>query len=137
MSGNISKDTVDTGVFTYIRCRNLLENRGYVYSKKNNKTGKKTRLSKEQFDSEIEAAWDDYKEKQARRKIRVELVTQANLKNAGLDKEPVALVFNKGVEKLTIIDGQLKIEYRQVEKKGIQWLKMPTEKLHKVTIEFY
>ena len=65
MCGNISTDTIDTGVFTYKKTRNLLEgNKGWTYSKKNNQTGKKTKLSKEEFDLEIEKVRDDYRKKE-------------------------------------------------------------------------
>jgi len=141
MSGNISTDTIDTGTFIYKRTRNLLEgNKGYIYSRKNNKTGKKVKISKKIFDSEIKEAWADYKKKkleEREKKIKVELITQIDLEKTEPGVEPVGLVFNKGVKKLTVANGQLKIEYRQVEKEEIQWLKLPTDKLHKITIEFY
>jgi len=138
MSGNISTDTIDTGVFTYKRRINFLENRGYVHFRKNNKTGKTVKISKKIFDSEIKEAWDDYKKKKREKEIRVELITQANLKNAEeKGREPVAIIFGKKVKKLTVANGQLKIEYRQVEKKEIQWLELPIDKLHKITIEFF
>jgi len=200
MSSSISTDTVDTGVFTYIRRINFLENRGYIYFRKNNKTGKTVEISQKIFDSEIKEACDNYKKKEAlkyrteiiiepdgdqfhaycpalkglhvpgdteeealqnakdaivayvcsllkhdepiprgvkkkrEKEMRVELITQASLKNAEPDKDPVALVFNKWVEKLTIIDRQLKIEYRQVEKEETQWLLLPIDKVHEVKI---
>lgn len=76
MSGNISTDTVDTGVSTYKRSRNLLDNKGYTYFRKNNKTGKTVEISKKVFDSEIGEAWDDYKRKKQASKYRTKIVIE-------------------------------------------------------------
>ena len=67
MSGNTSTDTIDTGVFTYKRSRNLLDNKGYVHFRKNNKTGKTDEISRKVFESEIGEAWDDYKKKKQKK----------------------------------------------------------------------
>ena len=64
--GTLSTNTIDTGKFIYKSVKSLLDNKGWVYSKKNKKTGDKIELSQEQFDLEIEKAYDDYKKKAER-----------------------------------------------------------------------
>jgi len=72
--------------------------------------------------------------KKREKEIRVELITQARLKITEPGKDPVAMVFNKEVEEVTIIDRQLKIEYRLPAGEGTQALSLPIDTVHEVKI---
>jgi len=68
--------------------------------------------------------------------MRVRILTRINLENTGPNREPAWIEFDP-VEKITVEEGKLLINYTVLEKEGIQHLELSVDKLHEVTLEFF
>ncbi len=67
--------------------------------------------------------------------MRVKIVPRI-LYPGDVGKGPGLLLFST-VEKLVIEDGQLKIDYKVVEKPEIQRVKLSTDIIHEMVLEFF
>ena len=70
------------------------------------------------------------------RMMKVKILTRINVENAEPDREPASIIFSH-VEKIVVANDQMVISYTQVEKEGVQQLKIPVDKLYEAGIEFY
>ena len=65
--------------------------------------------------------------------MKVKILTRINVENT----EPNRAIIFSHVEKIVVAYECMRISYTQVEKEGVQQLKMPVDKLYEAGIEFY